>query len=369
MPRIDAFLELAREQGCSDIHFSVGLPPMVRLDGEMTPVKYRVLTEEEISGITTEIMDEEHRRELAEKGSVDLSYAAATIGRFRVNVCRHSRGLSVICRIVPGEVPRLADLGLPRVISRFTSIRSGLVLVTGATGTGKSTTLAAFINEINETRSLNIVTLEDPVEFVHHSKQSLVVHREIGTHVRDFREGLRSALRQDPDVILVGEMRDYETISLAIEAAETGHLVVGTLHTRGAAQTIDRIIDAFPADAQTQVRHTLADNLKCVMSQELLRAADGRGRRVAMEILVVTPAVSQHIREGKTFQINGVIQTGRRLGMQLLDQNLLALVKAGDVNPDEAFLKAIDGKELAHYVTDKSLLEFSTPVAASGGLK
>jgi len=247
--KIDAFLEMGREQGCSDIHFTTGLPPLARTDGELTPIKFRELGDDEIGEIVMEILDEAHRTRFAGSGAVDLSYATPDGGRFRINVCRHNRGMSAICRVIPDRVPRLADLGLPRVVSRFTGIRSGLVLVTGPTGTGKSTTLAAFIDAINRERSLTVITLEDPIEFVHESRQALVIQREVGTHVRNFKEGLRSALRQDPDVLLVGELRDADTISLALEAAETGHLVLGTLHTRGAAQTIDRIIDAFPADA------------------------------------------------------------------------------------------------------------------------
>jgi twitching motility protein PilT len=366
MPRIDAFLKLGREQGCSDIHFTVGLPPLVRLDGELTPIKYRELSGEETTSLIEEILDDTHREEFEISGATDLSYAAEGLGRFRINICRHSRGVAAICRIVPEDVPRLADLGLPRVVSRFTNFNSGLILVTGATGTGKSTTLAALIDEINRQRSLNIITLEDPIEFIHQSRSSLVVQREIGTHVPSFNDGLRAALRQDPDVILVGELRDYETISLALEASETGHLVLGTLHTRGAHQTIDRILDAFPTEAQPQVRHTLADNLKCVICQELVRSSDGRGRRAALEILVVTPAVAQFIREGKTFQIPGAITTGRRVGMQAMDQALLAMVRAGDIDPDEAFLKASDKREFIPFVTDPTLLNLVSGPAPSG---
>ncbi len=356
MPRIDAFLQLGRDQGGSDIHFTVGLPPLVRLDGELVPIKYRVLSLEEIEGLVSEILDDYHAEQFKSRGSVDLSYQAPEAGRFRLNVCRHSRGLAALCRVIPERPPALVDLGLPSIVSQFTNLNSGLVLVTGATGTGKSTTLAAMIDEINRTRNLSIVTLEDPIEFIHRSDKSLIVQREIGTHVPSFRDGLRSALRQDPDVILVGELRDAESVSLALEAAETGHLVLGTLHTRGAAQTIDRIVDALPSEGQAQVRHTLSDNLKCVLSQELVRVLDGRGRRVALEILVVTLAVAQLIREGKTFQIPGAITTGRRLGMQLMDQSLLALVRAGEVDPDEAFLKASDKWGFASFVTRPELL-------------
>jgi twitching motility protein PilT len=368
MARIDAFLELGREQGCSDIHFAVGLAPLIRLDGEIVPVKYRSLSQEETTAMVMEILSPAQRRIFQDRGSVDLSYSSPSLGRFRINVCRHIRGLSAICRVVPHKVPRLADLGLPPVVSKFTSFRSGLVLVTGPTGTGKSTTLAAMIDDINRGSSMNIVTLEDPVEFVHESQKCLVVQRELGTDVKSFDEGLRAALREDPDVILVGELRDHETISLALEASETGHLVFGTLHTRSAHQTVDRIVDSFPAESQAQVRHTLADNLRCVLCQELVRSADGRGRRVAMEILVVTPAVAQLIREGKTFQIPSSITTGRRVGMQLMDMALLALVRSGDVDPDEAFLKASDKREFIHFVTDKELLSLVGPATSPGAV-
>jgi twitching motility protein PilT len=367
MPRIDAFLQIGRQQGGSDIHFTVGLPPLVRMDGELVPIKYRVLDPDETDNLVGEILTEFHRQQFQEKGSVDLSYEAPDVGRFRINVCRHQRGMAAICRVIPDTVPDLEGLGLPAIVSQLGHMRSGLVLVTGPTGTGKSTTLAALIKRINQTRSVNIVTLEDPVEFVHASEKSLVVQRELGVHVSSFKEGLRSALRQDPDVILVGELRDADTISLALEASETGHLVLGTLHTRGAAQTIDRIIDAHPSENQSQIRHSLGDNLRCVLCQELVRLADGRGRRVAMEVLVVTLAVSQLIREGKTFQIPSAITTGRRVGMQLMDQSLLALVRAGEVDPDEAFLRANDKWGFAQYVTKPELLALIAAGPGQGG--
>ncbi len=356
MPRIDAFLEIGRQQGGSDIHFTVGLPPLVRLDDDLMPIQYRSLSAQECHDLVREVMSAEHWTAFELNGAVDLGYSAEGLGRFRINVCRHRSGMSAICRIIPDEVPTLTELALPRVISQFTRLSNGLVLVTGTTGAGKSTTLAAMIREINERDSLNILTLEDPIEFVHESLKCQVIQREVGTHVHSFQAGLRAALREDPDVILVGELRDPETVTLALEAAETGHLVLGTLHTRGAAQTIDRIVDAHASENHAQVRHSLAENLKAVVSQELVRCADGRGRRAAHEVLIVNVAVQQMIRESKSFQIPGAITTGRRLGMQLMDQSLLALVRAGEIDPDEAFLKAEDKWGFAPFLTRPELL-------------
>jgi len=349
MPRIDAFLQLGREQGCSDIHFTVGLPPLVRMDGELIPIKYRDLSENELQGVLAEVIAEEQWREFEVNGAIDFAYSAANVGRIRINVCRQVNGLTAVCRIVPSEVPALAALRLPPVITTLTELNAGLILVTGATGTGKSTTLAAFINEINTSRNAMIVTLEDPVEFVHTSRESLIVQREIGVHARNYAEGLRAALRQDPDIIVVGELRDRESITLALEAAETGHLVLGTLHTRSAAKTVDRILDALPTEEHSHVRSTLADNLKAVISQQLVRVADGRGRRAAVEILLMTPALAQHIREGRTFQIPQALATGKRYGMQLMDTALLNLVQAGEVDPDAAYRLASSKAEFAPY--------------------
>jgi twitching motility protein PilT len=356
MARIDAFLRLGREQGCSDIHFTVGLPPLVRMDGELTPLHYRELGSEEIWTLLTEILDPAQQRTFETRGSVDLSYAAEGLGRFRVNACRQLRGLAAFCRVIPDQVPRLAELGLPPVVGTFAGLSTGLVLVTGGTGTGKTTTLAAIINEINQARQVTVITLEDPIEFLHPSLQSLVIQRELGTHVPSFSEGLRSALRQDPDVILVGELRDVETISAAVEASETGHLVLGTLHSRGAAQTITRLVDAFPTESQGQIRHTLAENLRAVVSQDLVRLADGRGRRAVAEILVCTTAASQLIREGKTHQLPSTMVAGRRQGMRMMDQELLYLVEAGEIDPNDAFLKATDRRELLFHVTSPDLV-------------
>lgn len=357
MPRLDATLEAGREGGASDVHLTPGRPPLFRIDGELAEAHLPALSADEIAAFVDEMLDGEQRATLDRKRSVDLAHVMNGM-RYRINVCHQTRGPLLVARVVPDRIFPLHRLGLPRVLNSVTELKDGLVLVTGATGTGKSTTLAALIDQINRTRYTTILTLEDPIEFVHTSDTSLVVQREVGIHVESYAEGLRSALRQDPDVILVGELRDQESIRLALEAAETGHLVFGTLHTRGAAHTLDRILDAFPPDEHQQIRVTLADNLRCVISQELVRTADGRGRCPALEIMVGNKAIAQLIREGETFKIPGVIMTHRRLGMQLMDHSLLTLVQAGDIDPDEAFRLASSKKEFVPFVQhpDPSML-------------
>ncbi|MEZ4649309.1 MAG: PilT/PilU family type 4a pilus ATPase [Candidatus Eisenbacteria bacterium] len=352
MARIDAFLELGRQQGCSDIHFTVGLPPLVRIDGELSPVQFRSLEQEEMKSMLAEVMDDPHKKEFKQKGSVDISYSVEGLGRFRINVLSQQTGPGAVCRVIPDDVIPLAKLGLPPFVASLSEIPSGLILITGAAGTGKSSTLAGIVDEINKTRNVTVLTLESPIEFVHKSEKALVIQREVGSHCRAYAEGLRSALRQDPDVIVVAEMNDEETIRLALEASETGHLVLATLHTRGAAQSIDRILDAFPQSSHQQIRTTLAENLRCVLYQELLRAADGRGRRAAVEILVVNPAIGQHIREGRTFQIPSVMATGRRAGMQLMDQALVGLVRAEEIDPEHAFLVAKDKSQIKPFLRE-----------------
>jgi twitching motility protein PilT len=367
MARIDAFLQLGSEQGCSDIHLTVGRPPLVRLDGELTELEHRPLSAAETESLLLELLDPAGIEELDKNGSIDLAYAGPDGSRFRLNIFRQHLGLAAICRMVPARVPRPQDLALPPVLTELSALSSGLVLVTGGPGTGKTTTLAALVGEINASRNCSIVTLEDPIEYFHESDKALVMQRQVGVHARSFHEGLRSCLRQDPDVIMIGEMRDNETMTAAIEAAETGHLVFGTLHTRSAAQTIHRIVDAFPTEAQAQVRHTLADTLRAVVSQELVHVADGRGRRVVCEVMIVTPAIAQLVREGKTHQIPAAIGTGRRLGMQLMDQALLSFVRSGDIDPNEAFLKATDKQEFVLFVTRPELLSsLERPARAAG---
>ncbi|ROR32157.1 type IV pilus twitching motility protein PilT [Inmirania thermothiophila] len=363
MSRIDAFLRLGREQGCSDVHLAVGAPPLLRLHGQLEPVKYRELGSDELAALLDEILDPDQRRRLAAGDDLDFAYHSEEAGRFRVNVYRTVAGLAAAFRVIPSEIPRLEALGLPEVVRRIPDLHQGLVLVTGATGSGKSTTLAALIDHINRHRRLNIITLEDPIEFVHRSERSLVVQREVGTHVPSFAEGLRAALREDPDIILVGEMRDTETITLAMTAADTGHLVLGTLHTSTAAKTLDRIIDALPPEQKLQGMSALAQNLRYVISQTLVRTPDGRGRRAVAEVMVMTPAIAHLLMAGKVHQIPSQIQMGRAQGMQLLDQALLAALQAKEIDPDEAYLHATDKKLFQRFVTDPALL----PTVSLGG--
>jgi len=356
LARIDTFLELGRKQGCSDIHFAAGRPPLVRQLGRLSPVKFRDLAADEVKDLLFEILSDEQKEEVGKGRDLDFAYSGEGIGRFRVNVFRKIGGWGATFRVVPPEVPRLADLGLPDVVETFSEIRQGLVLVTGAAGTGKTTTLAALVDVMNRRHKLNIITLEDPIEYIHQSRESLVIQREVGTHVRSFAVGLRATLREDPDVILVGELRDLETISLAMTAAETGHLVFGTLHTTSAAKTLDRIIDVVPARQKGQTALFLSQHLLGVISQVLVRTSDGQGRRAVVEVMVSTPAISSLILHRKIYLIPDKLQTGRAQGMQLLDQALLEGVREGVLDPNDAYLRASDRKLLQRYVTDPSIL-------------
>jgi len=354
--RIDAFLEMARKQGASDVHFAAGTAPLLRVLGRLRPIRFRTLVRDEIEALLDAIMTPDQRQVLNRDWQVDFSHESAAAGRFRVNVFRKLGGLGATFRVIPTQVPTLFELDLPPVVQEFAEARQGLVLVTGAAGTGKSTTLAAMVRHLNLSRKLNIITLEDPIEYLHESKESLVIQREVGTHVEDFASGLRAALREDPDVILVGELRDLETISLAMVAAETGHLVLGTLHTTSAAKTLDRVLDVMPAPKKGQAAIFLAQHLRGVVSQRLVRTADGERRKAIVEVMINTPAIANLILQRKIFLIPDRIQTGSEQGMQRMDRALLDALKKGEIDPDDAYLAAEDKRLFQSYVTDRSIL-------------
>ena len=356
MPRIDSFLKLGLAQGCSDVHLAVGVPPMLRMDGDLMPIKFRHLGDTELESYVMEILTESQKDVFYNGKDLDFSYVAEEGARFRVNLFHKDTGVGVVFRHIPNEVPTLAELNVPGVIETFCDYHQGMVLVTGSTGTGKSTTLAAMINHLNSTRSLNIISLEDPIEFVHPSKSSQVIQRELGTHLTSFADGVRSAMREDPDVILVGELRDAETISMAMTAAETGHLVLGTLHTTGAVKTIDRIIDALPGELREQTKSFLARSLKAVVTQVLVKKPDGRGRKAVMEILVNNRAIAKLIMTDQSHQIPSQLQMGKDLGMQLMDQALLEALQKNEIDPDDAFRYAQEKKRFQRFVTDSTVL-------------
>ncbi|NOY45031.1 MAG: type IV pilus twitching motility protein PilT [Deltaproteobacteria bacterium] len=340
MPRIDALLRHLVDLGGSDLHLSAGAPPVFRVNGRLQRARHPPLDPTEVEDLLYEILSDPEIARLEADGDLDFAYGAEGIGRFRGNAFAHRKGYGAAFRWIPASPPDLEQLGHPPVVAELALAQRGLVVVTGPTGSGKSTTLAAMIHRRNQERADHIITLEDPLEFLHEDGRCLIHQREVGRHASSFAAGLRAALREDPDVLLVGEMRDTETIAMALTAAETGMLVLGTLHTQSAAKTVDRIIDAFPAGQQDQVRAMLAESLRGVVAQVLLRRADGRGRVAGLEILVNVPAVGHLIREGKTFQIPSVIQTGRKQGMQLLDQHLLELVNTKTITPEEALRHA-----------------------------
>jgi twitching motility protein PilT len=356
MPRIDAFLKLGTAQGCSDVHLAVGVPPMLRMNGELMPIRFRNLGDSELEGYVNEILTKNQIEHFKGGHDLDFSYVAEDGGRFRVNVFRKETGVGAVFRAIPSSVPTLESLMLPPVVGKLLDYHQGMILMTGSTGTGKSTTLAAMINQLNRTRRLNIISLEDPIEFVHKSQEAQVIQREYGTHVPSFAEGVRAAMREDPDVILVGEMRDAETIRMAMTAAETGHLVLGTLHTTSAVKTIDRIIDALPIEEREQTKSFLSQSLLAVITQVLVKRADSRSRRAVCEVMVMNRAIGKLIQTDQTHQIPAQLQTGRDSGMQLLDQSLLAGVLAKDLDPDDAYVYATDKKLLQRYVTDTSML-------------
>ena len=345
-PRIEILLEEVVKKKASDLHLQVGLPPMLRIDGSLIPVaSAEPLTEETVETLIFAILDEDQKQILLKDKEFDFSFAFGDLGRFRVNAFHERGNLAAALRLIPNEILTIEQLGLPQVVNKFAAYPRGLVLITGPTGSGKSTTLAAMIHKINNERAQHIITIEDPIEYTHRSKKSVVVQREVHYDTYSFSAALRSALREDPDVVLIGEMRDLETIASAITIAETGHLVLATLHTNSAAQSIDRMIDVFPPHQQPQIRSQLSNILMSICSQRLVPVIGG-GRVAAAEVLVATPAVRNIIREGKTHQLEAVIQTGAEYGMQSMDKTLVSLVHSGTITYDEARNYAVDLEEL-----------------------
>ena len=359
MAKIDAFLKLMVETGASDLHLSTGNPPLLRVHGDLQKVKFKVLENEELKAMLYEITPEEKIKQFEETGDVDFGFEIPGLARFRVNFFQQHRGVGAVFRLIPSEIKTVEELGLPPILNKLALLPKGLVLVTGPTGSGKSTTLAAMIDYANRMRKDHIITIEDPIEFVHRPKNCLVNQREVGLHTRSFAAALRAALREDPDIILVGEMRDLETIRLALEASLTGHLVMSTLHTISAAQTVDRIIEIFPHDQQPQIRSSLADCLRAVLSQTMFKRIDRPGRIVALEVMIATPAVRNLIREAKTYQIPSIIQTGRKYGMMSLDDSIMEYLQKGIISPEEALNKALDKTRFLPFVKGAQLVDFT----------
>ncbi len=344
MATIDDYFREMKENGASDLHLAVGFPPMIRLGGELRPLEHPVVTAEFNRDILFEILTKDQQETVKEHLDFDMAYELEGVGRFRCNVFYQQRGIGAVFRIIPTKILTLEQLNLPETVKTIADFKKGLVLVTGPTGSGKSTTLAAMIDYINQSREAHIITIEDPLEFVHPNKKCIFTQREIGTHANSFADALRVAGREDPDIILVGEMRDLETISLALTCAELGILVFGTLHTNSAAKTVDRIINAFPSNQQSQARAMLSESLRAVIAQQLVRTIDGKGRCAANEILIGSSALASMIREGKVTQIESVIQTGTKVGMQTMDQHLTQLTREKKISREAAYEKAINKK-------------------------
>jgi twitching motility protein PilT len=351
---VDQYLAIGKEHDASDIHLSIDRPPMWRRYGVLQPIWNDMpsLTPADTEALAMGFLTAAQKHHITEIGDVDFAYAN-DLGRFRTSVVRHRLGHDLVFRIISTNLRTMDDLGLPEQLKLLTQYHNGLVLVTGAVGSGKSTTLAALVEEVNRARHDHIITLEDPIEYVIPSQGCHVTQREVHTHTKSFANALRGALREDPDVIMVGEMRDLETISLAITASETGHLVMGTLHTANAARTLDRMLDAFPVDQREQIRIMVSESLRGIISQQLIPRADGQGRALALEILTNTPAVANLIREAKTFMLPGVIQTGKRLGMKLMDDSLTELFQAGIITGEEACARA-EQKQLMREITGEN---------------
>lgn len=352
MARIDTFLELIVKQNGSDLHLVAGNPPRVRINGDTFAIKYRELSPDETQDLIYEIMSEEQQQHFQEHNGIDFAYEAENLARFRVNVFQHLSGIGAVFRVIPADIMSLNDLGLPPVLKNLARQRKGLILVTGPTGSGKSTTLAAMVDFINSERKGHILTIEDPIEFVHQNKKCLISQREVGDHTPRFANALHSALREDPDVILVGELRDLETIHLAITAAEMGILVMATLHTSTAASSVDRILNVFPSGEEAYVRTMLSTSLVGIISQQLVRRSDGKGRAAALEIMINNPAIANVLREGKTEQLENIIQGGAMQGMQLMDTALQRLVDSQVISGEDAYMKARNKSHFAKYVDD-----------------
>ena len=346
-------LKIAIELGASDIHITVDSTPVARIKGKFIKLTDKILTKYDTEEMAKEISGEKNFKRIQDHGECDFSVAIESRERFRVNAYKQKGHYAIAIRTITSQIPSFETLGLPEVLKTFTEKHKGLVLVTGPTGSGKSTTLASLIDIINENQQRHIITLEDPIEYVHHHKQSLVNQREIGQDTESFNTALRAILRQDPDVILVGEMRDPETISIALTAAETGHLVFSTLHTVGAAKTIDRIVDMFPSEQQQQIRTQLSTVCEGVISQQLLQTIDGRKRVAALEVMVATPAIRNLIRENKTYQIPNMIQTGSKFGMQSMDQELVNLYRQGSITRDSVLSRCTDYEYTSRLVGDR----------------
>ena len=355
MYTLDKVLKDSVAAHASDIHFTVGCSPFFRIDGMLIPQEGEKLMPKDMEELLLPILDQRHREELEENGQTDLAYAIRGVGRFRVSIFKQRGTLASVMRCLPFTIPEAKSLGIPEEVQALTQKRRGLVLVTGPTGSGKSTTLASLVDIINRTYPYHIITLEDPIEYLHRHQKSIVNQREIGSDSSDYTQALRAALREDPDVILVGEMRDLETISTALTAAETGHLVLSTLHTIGAAKTIDRIIDVFPPNQQQQIRIQLASVLECIVSQQLICKEDGHGRVAALEVLFANNAVRNLIRENKTYQIPSIIQTGKRRGMQTMDDAIYDLFLRGDISAASAVSYAQDPVMMNNKVDFKML--------------
>ncbi len=344
MAIIDTYFKEMANKGASDLHMVIGFPPLLRLRGELVPTNFPVLTPESNKEVLFKILTLDQQKTVENNLDFDMAYELEGVGRFRCNYFYQHRGIGAVFRIIPTEILTLEQLNMPGAVKSIAEFTKGLVLVTGPTGSGKSTTLAGIIDYINNTRSNHIITIEDPLEFVHKNKKSIFSQREIGTHAKSFADALMVASREDPDIILVGEMRDLETISLALTCAELGILVFGTLHTNSAGKTIDRIINAFPADQQAQTRTMLSESLKAIIAQQLVKTKDGKGRCAAVEILIGSKALASVIRDGRISQIASLIQTGTAEGMQSMDQHLMQLIKEEKITTEAAFEKAIDKK-------------------------